>query len=363
MIISNNKIYMKKNIFICHRPYHILRSCDFIYRNTDTNTLNVLISFDVKLSGQDVYQRFSKNDIFNSLFDEVIHISRAKVPPVRSFLSFYKFCKNKRREYFSYIRKHLNPDELYFFCDDEVEIQLLIGLFLENKKDSLKSILVDEGMVTYSHRTHNSSWKHVLYIKLITKIIGLKYYNSKGAYGSSNFYNYSYANKPDKAFFKQPINQMPVISEQLCTTLRNRINFPISPNNYYIYVTTPITPFDKEKEVIYGIKNILSKYGIPIYLKLHPQQDEDFYKSVYSNEYFIDKSYPIELFFSSSSIVGGIGSSSIYNAVLQGYNAMDLSLLFDKKDLSFVSLYGWLDITTIESYEAFEKLLKIMINR
>ena len=353
---------MKKNIFICHRPYHILRSCDFIHRERNPEAFNVLITFDVKLAGKDIYQRFSNNNIFYSSFDEVINISSMAVPSIKNIRLFYSYCKNRRKEYRTYIQNHFNADSLYFFSDDEIDIQLLVGLFLENKKKSLKSVLVDEGMVTYSKRTHNSSWKYRLYSKIVTRTIGLKYFNYIGAYGSSNFYNHSIANNPERAFFKQPIDKMPLLSEEVCEKFRKRINVSFYSHYYYLYITTHLTPFEKEKKVINEIKKILAKYGINLYFKLHPQQDEALYKAVYSNDFFIDKSYPVELFYGKKAIIGGIGSSSIYNAVLQGYNAMDLSLLFDSKDLSFASMYGWLDITTIDSYQSFEKQIQIILN-
>lgn len=127
---------------------------------------------------------------------------------------------------------------------------------------------------------------------------------------------------------------------------------------YFLYITTTATPFEKEKEVLEHIKPILDKYNVHLFIKLHPQQDESKYGKMFEGLDFIDKSYPVELFFSSKAIIAGVGSSSLYNASLQGYYSMDISPLFGKTEIGIGSDFEWIKIPVAESYESFEKQIK-----
>lgn len=185
---------MKKKVFICHRPYHILRSCDIVRRDNDKDVINVLIDFDVKIAGKEEYQRFDSNKIFYSLFDEVINIGRNQPPSITKIHSFRNYCKVKRKEYLPIVKMHSDADVLYFYCDNEVEIQLLLGMFVDKAKKVQKRILVDEGLASYVTWRRHASLKTQLFIRVLCKTIGIRNFNWKWAYGKSTFYNQSLAN-------------------------------------------------------------------------------------------------------------------------------------------------------------------------
>lgn len=352
---------MKKNIFICHRPYHILRCCDIISKGIP-DEINVLIVFDVKVAGKNEFQRFETNKIFYSSFDEVIELDRVKEPSLRDVFGFIRCCINRKNKYIPIVKKHSDLDSLYFFCDNELEIQLLVGLFIKNAKPSLRSILIDEGMVTYSRNTYTASKWVVLYSKLVTFLLGIKRFNTAWAYGASSYYNKSLANEPSRANFREPIEKLLPLSDDICRLFRSKLTSSIViPDNkaYFIYVSQPIKVMEKkEVELIKRMASIASKNDIEFFIKLHPMQDEKTYIEEFGNSMMIEKSYPIELFYSSRVIIGGTVSSSLYNASLQGYKALDLAPLFDMPELGISKSFDWISIKSISDFKMFENVIK-----
>lgn len=354
---------MKKNVFICHRPYHILRCCDMISREKN-DAVNVLIVFDVKKAGINEFQRFETNKIFYSSFDEVIEIERIKISSLRNIFGFLRCCKDRMKRFMPIVNKHSDLDSLFFFCDNELEIQLLVGLYIKNAKPSLESILIDEGMVTYSRNTYTATKWVIWYSKLLTCLLGIKKFNTAWAYGASSYYNKSLANEPSRANFREPIEQLPPLSDDICRLFRSKlVSSVVIPENksYFIYVSQPIKMMEeKELSLIKKLMTIAIKNDIAFFIKLHPMQDENPYKEKFGNSIIIEKSYPIELFYSSRVIVGGAVSSSLYNASLQGYKALDLAPLFDLPELGISQSFSWTSIRRVSDFNMFEDVIKTL---
>ena len=360
-----------KSIFICHRPYHILRSCDIIKKNCNKDCENILFTYDVKLEKKQEYQRFETHRVFYSYFDEVVELTRQAIPSIKDLLNYFVFCKSLRKQYRKYVTKYHDVDVIYFYADDELEIELLVGLFLEyNPK--IKSILIDEGLVTYSAVDHKHFLKVRLWLRIFKFFAGIKYFNIEQNYGYSNLYNLSLANNPEKAiYFHKPIDKLPALSEEICKEVRGKITskkVPDSSNPYFIYVGTYEKSFYEDLPVIEQMRAILSKYGLGFYIKLHPQQNESLYLKQFGDQVLLEKGIPVELFFGHNAIMAGTISSSLFNASLQGYFAMDVSFLFPEKErkkwmqMPMSQQFDWIDVKPVSSFSQFESLIKLFLS-
>lgn len=356
-----------RNLFICHRPYHILRCCDIISRDFKEGCDNILFTYDVKLEKKASFQRFDTNDIYSSYFDEIINMPRYDLPSVRDFFQLYRFCKDRRKEYLPYVEKYNEVDNIYFFADNELEVELLVGAFKERVNPAPLCILVDEGLVTYSALDHSPSWKRRVWLRIFTIIARLKYFNLEQTYGFSNIYNMSLANAPEKAiFFHKPIKTLPPLSEETCNSIRKKLkskNVPKYNSPYFIYVGTYEKSFQDDMPVIRQLQSILNENGVNFYIKLHPQQKEELYKKEFGDGVILEKGVPIELFFGHNCLLGGTISSSLFNASLQGYFAMDLSRLFpEEKRKTWVQKpikeqFDWIQVHEVNSYDVFNTLV------
>lgn len=353
---------MKKNIFICHRPYHILRSCDIISWHKLNDDQNILIVFDVKVAQKKEYQRFNTNKIFYSSFSNVIEMERVNEPSLHNLIAFIKCCLERMRRFKSIAKSYDDIDGLYFFCDNELEIQLLISMFLKENRHPIKRVLVDEGMVTYSKYTYNTSWLVKFYTKIVTTILGLRLFNYTWAYGASLYYNFSLANNPQRSNFRKPIEQLQPISDKICEEFRKKLSLTIKiPEKapYFIYVSQPIKEIEtRENDLLCKLIEITSQYNVPFFIKLHPMQDENKYLAKFGSEVMIEKSYPVELFYGEKVIVGGTGSSSLFNASLQGYKVLDISPLFRASGIGINSDFKWVNIPVVDSLESFGNFIK-----
>ena len=360
---------MKKNVFICHRPYHILRSCDIIKNEKDPEEINILINFDVKLAGHELYQDFTSNNIFYSTFNEVVNMTRLKPPTLKSIFSFINYVKDRNNNYLPIVKKHSDLNNLYFFCDNETEIEIIVSMFSERSHTLEKKILVDEGMATYCKGNHSKpSNKSVLLSKIVTRLSGLKCFNYTGRYGDSQLYNYSLANNPEKAFFHHPIEKMHALNDDICEYYRSKLGKydTISNDNYYfIYVSTNITediPLETEIKVMRDIQLRLKELSIDFYIKLHPQQNESAYFDNFDKKTFIEKGLPIELFFTKRSIIGGVGSSCLFNASLLLYHAVDVSSILGVTSQGLTNNYDWIEISAVKNMDDFIILMNTIIN-
>lgn len=356
-----------RNIFVCHRPYHILRSCDIISRDFKEGRENILFTYDVKIEKKASFQRFDTNDIYASFFDEIINLPRYDLPPVRSFLQLYRFCKDRRKEYLPYVEKYNEVDNIYFFADNELEVELLVGAFKERVNPASLCILVDEGLVTYSALDHSPSWKRRVWLRIFTIIARLKYFNLEQTYGFSNIYNMSLANAPEKAiFFHKPIKTLPPLSEEICNEIRSKITSKKVPNYsvpYFIYVGTYEKSFYDDLPILEQIQSVLKKHGVAFYLKLHPQQNESLYVNQFGESVVLEKGIPIELFFGHNAIMGGTISSALFNASLQGYFAIDVSFLFPEAirkkwfQIPISQQFDWIEVKQASSINKFECII------
>ena len=119
---------MKKNVFICHRPYHILRSCDLIDEMNDAFSENILVAFNVIAEESHKNQKFETNKIFYTTFNEVVEVERERPPSTRSIINYIEYAIKKKKQYKNIVKKHLDTDNVFFFCDDELEIEIIVSI-------------------------------------------------------------------------------------------------------------------------------------------------------------------------------------------------------------------------------------------
>ena len=344
-----------------------MRCCDIIRSNYAEGCVNILFTYDVKIEKQSEFQRFDSNSVYSSYFDKIVNMARYSLPSVKNFAKLYKFCKERRRDYDIYANTCKDADTIYFFADNELEIVLLVGLIKEKANPSLLCILVDEGLVTYSKTDHKQSWKIMIWMKLFTVVTNLKYFNLYFSYGSSNLYNLSLANYPERAiYFHNPVKYLPPLSEELCMNIREKIrdkNVPDYNYPYYIHIGTYEKSFFDDIPVIREIQSILKAIGVKFYIKLHPQQNESLYQEYFEEGVILEKGYPVELFMGHNSLIGGTISSSLLNASLQGYSAIDISGLYPiEKRKAWVQMpiteqFEWINIYSANSYNQFKSIV------
>jgi len=356
---------MSKNVFICHRPYHILRSCDIVSQNNGTETQNILVAFDVVLENNRNYQRFDTNKLFYPCFNEVVEVKREKEPSTRSFFKYIRYGKEKRNYYLDLVNSYFDADNIYFYCDDELEIEIMVSLFKKYGSPSMKRILIDEGLVTYADTSKRLTKKGKLYAWLLYGLMGIKGLNYGRAYGGSSLYNHCLANRPDKANFRHPVGRLRPIADTVLDRLRKNMDGATIDENspYFLYITTSLVPFEKEREIVKGMLVILSKLCIPFYIKHHPQQNVEPFESYLDKNCFLEKGYPVELFFGSKAIIAGVGSSSLLNASLQGFCVLDLAPLFEIQKYSISMLYEWIEIVSVESLSKLETVINGIIKQ
>lgn len=348
---------MNKNIHICHRPYQILRSCDLIHRNKKNDDYNILISYDVKLMNENKYQRFETNEIFYDMFDEVIFLQRSIVPSTRDFINYINYFKTLQEYYKPYIDKLKDVENLYFYSDLEQDIVYFVDMFKKAVKQSSNIILVDEGLATYE-RVKTVTWKGILYMYLFSRVVGFRNYNYRRIYGFSGLYNKSLANVPERANFRKPVDKLQPISEDLCRELMKKANFDVVGDKVFVFISSYTIPYETEIPVLKEIISVLEKYGYTCLLKLHPLQNEFLYKSKFGNVRFLPKGYPVEMFFNKNMKIGGSGSSALFNALLQGCAAVDLTHLFGDDAIGIVRDFPWIKLPVVDSFEEFETYLK-----
>ena len=222
---------MNKSVYICHRPYQILRCCDLISKKSEKG-YNILITFDIKVLGKNVFRTIETNEIFYDQFDEVICLPREVIPSLRNLYSFIRHIFNLKKQYNAVISRLTDVTELFFFSDLEKDIEILVELFIRNNKLST-FCLVDEGLAAYE-RISITSWKNFLCLKFVSIVCGLYRFNCTRQYGASRLYNKSLACEPERSVFRGPIEMMSPLSENMCNHYRSKIH------NFKLLVDSPI---------------------------------------------------------------------------------------------------------------------------
>lgn len=339
------------NLYICHRPYHVLRSVDLIHKKYIGHN-NVLIVFDVISYNTKEYKIPEGIEILFPYFSRVIIISREnEVRRVYDIINFYKYYHNIVNKNKNLLQEFKDYDNLFFFSDEERPVEILVSLFAEQKKKEAKVILVDEGIASY-YKT-GSVLKDIVFGTII-KGLHYSYLNPRSSYGSFNKYTNSLASFPNKAVFHGIIEELTPLDDQLCAELRNKYNIFIN-TPCFIYIDNVIqnqnVTIETEVKILKKIENILKKRNIEFYIKPHPTQCDDKFDNKFRKDIILNKAVPSELLFQPGVIVGSAGSSTLLNAFLLNCSAMNIAGLFNLH--SVFNNLDWINIPSIDDLNSF----------
>ena len=346
-----------KNIFICHRPYHILRSANLIYQNY-INDENILISFNLIQIESGKYLEHMSFPSVDNYFSKTIFINRNDDVRIWNLFKFLKYYKNKIKDYLPIVDAHKNFTNLFFFSDMERPIEILVGLFKEQGQKGAQIILVDEGLATYFNL--NERGKDIIKSSVV-KLFRLKYLNPKVQYGSSNLYTKAMASYPEQSTFKGNVIKLPILNPDFLNEIINNLNLNINlKNKYLLYLSNILDKSygisrEREIDVLIKLRCIAEKCGYVLYIKPHPVQ-ETWYSS--DNEMLkpcvVEPSVPAELFYSENGVVVSMGSSGLLNSYMMGVRSFDIGLLFN------CPVEWYPKVTSIEMPKDFSEIEKIL---
>ncbi len=316
------------NIFICHRPYHVLRSCDLMVKiHSDDN--NVLILFNLKNLGENSYKPHYRMHDLEKNFNQVILINRKDTSEKFYTNTFREYYKNLCSYYGSIIAQFQNINYIYFFSDYERPVEILVNLL--KKKTSANTILIDEGTATYFRKKWETHRIKVYMSEFFSKVLGYNL-NFRG-YGLSNLYNDSYAMWPELAVFHKPIQKLGPVELELLDKVYTSDEIQSKFNVIYVssYINKAFgVPQSAENDLLQKIKTRCMERQYELYIKPHPIQSEDDYEKFEGNIYKADM--PVELMLNSKTIVISHSSSALANANALGLKSICISRIFRHED-------------------------------
>lgn len=348
-----------KNLFICHRPYHILRSADIINKlYLDEGVQNFLISYNVINVNTNNYHSQQSISVLDRYFTKRIDLARNDDISIWNIFKFRQYYKKKIDSYKTIVDQYSDFDNIYFFSDMEKPIEILVGMLKEKKKYGANITIVDEGYAAYYKA--RPYWKTIVK-SIIVKCGNFKYLNHSANYGQSNLYTAAMATFPKLCVFRKvPIVTMTPLDKTFLSNIHSTYKIPINVNTkYIIYLSTVIdvefgvSP-ESEINVLKQMILIADKYGCQFYIKPHPIQEVSYYtqNGDISNHVLISP-LPAEVFFSENATIVSVGSSSLINAKMQGVRAIDLTKLF-RIETGLPSF----DIFTPKDFEEYEQFVK-----
>ena len=319
----------KTNVFICHRPYHVLRSCDMV-KSFSENCENILIHFNMKKMSRKDYQEHFRLPMMEKYFDRIILIEREDFFGKVYSLAFRRFYKKIVVQYSILVGSLKNVDNVYFFSDFERPVEILVGLF---KKETCARInLVDEGTATYcKHKWQKHKYK-VYLSEIILHLLGCNV-NLRG-YGQSKLYDESYALWPELAIFRKPIHKLPIISPQIIAEMYKSLSLNLSSKRVifassYVNVTYGVSK-DFEMTLLKSIQKSCRNHGYELYIKPHPVQPLEYYNDF--GEFVCASQIPIEMLLEQDVILISPFSSVLVNARAMGVKSICISKLFSTED-------------------------------
>lgn len=350
---------MKKiNLFICHRPYHILRSADIVHRYYQSpDYSNILFKFSVIDIVNNNYKEIKSLHIIEKMFNEIVSIDRSDDVSIWHIFQYLSYQKNKEEEFSKYVSLYHNFDNIYFFSDLEKPVEILVGMMREHKRKEAKIILVDEGVAAYhrSRKRIGTFFKHAVLF-----IFPIKYINTGIYYGESSLYDMSLATFPEKSYFHGETKQLLPISFNLVSKIVEFIGIDIDVKKpYLLYLSSLLyqnygIKLEDEIKILRNLLNISEDTGYAFYIKPHPVQPIDDYKQdAMLKGHVIESNVPAELLMNENCCVVSLGSSAVINAVMQGVKVIDLSDLFNVKNITYrdlVSVFSPKNISDISTY-------------
>lgn len=347
-----------KNIFICHRPYHILRSANIVFTHYNQPDIqNILVTYNLININTKQFQEGQTYPVLERYFTKVMRESRSDDVSIWKFKKFRRYYNDKKKAYKPLVEELSGYDNLYFFSDLEKPIEILVGM-LKEKNPLSNVIIVDEGFAAYY--TARPKWQDIVK-SIVVKAGGFKYINHTANYGQSRLYSHALASFPELSVFKNvPVKKMSPLDIELLDNIINDSDVNINIKSKYIFYLSNLIDIGMgvepsvEIEVLVNLKRISERNGYEFYIKPHPVQDVNYYTSEKElKDCVIFTKLPAEVFFSKNSVIISAGSSSLINAKVMGVMSMNISKLFGKENKNI-----FFDIASPTTYEEYERSIK-----
>lgn len=346
-----------KNIFICHRPYHILRSADIVVKKySGAHNQNILITYNLININTNNFEKGQMFPTLESYFCRVLRMSRSDDVSIWNLRDFNQYYHRKVKEYKAIADEYRDFDHIFFFSDLEKPIEILVGLLKERKKSEAEITIVDEGFAAYYKA--RSLWKDLVK-SILVKMGNYKYINHTANYGRSHLYTTAMATFPEKCVFRNvPQEKLSPLNLHLLEKVIKSSDVKVNVNSKYILYLSNLIDIifgysqAKEIEMLIKMKKIAIKNGYFFYIKPHPVQDEHYY--VENNELkecVIFTKLPAEVFFSDNAIIMSAGSSSLINAQVSGVKAVNVCKIFGiNNKVLFLDVFAPQNIDEYEQY-------------
>lgn len=334
-----------KLLFICHRPYHVVRSAQFAnsIRSTIGNVSSTIVAFDVyDFSGgrlgtdSQLYNSFGYLFNYSAFFDDAIEMERGGEKRIWNIWAFLRYYKRQARISEQTLDKIGPVDSVFFFSDKEKPVELLVSLARE--RYGSKTYLIDEGVVSYAA---SSKWAMRLLKFVVVKLFHLRHISSSYSYGRSRMYDYSLSIAPEKSVltglskFRLP----PLDSDEVAAILRKPIE--TIGDRYILYVSSALeqsvgVPPQVEVSFLKELALALKRIGYELVIKPHPVEPRGKYEGVTGAEVIADHLFPVELLFNPRAVILSAISSTLINAKKSGIRAATIGKLMniDSHDLA-----------------------------
>ena len=357
------------NLFICHRPYHVLVSSHIISTYHSTVDDNSCVMFDIPIFDKELSPggRITFREIFSSqrgkrkysqysglfkldgMFHSVHKISRTNEVRIWDIINFVSFYQSYVKASMKFLERNYSAIEnVYIYSDREKQIEILASLAKE--KYSANIILVDEGIASYYKK--GSLLKDIMK-RVLTQLFSFKYISASMEYGESGINDkfMTFDNikaKPGTEFIQLP-NLNPAKYRHIFSE-----KTPEVAENTALFITNALSEGNvltiaDEKLLITLIINEILSLGYSVIVKAHPVEISNKYSYLknLNNVTIIENSYlPVEYYYSNEKIsfICGITSSALLNA--------------KRNDLHVVSFIKYLSdnqpvVSTYSRYEIF----------
>jgi len=338
-----------KLLFICHRPYHVLRSAQIIkvLRDHSLNFNTLLFNFNVYTYNEDIneqqdikYSEYGYLFEYRNYFDEVLDFDRADEVRIWNLFKFRKYYKKKVVEYTKILGREEDIQYTFFFSDKEKPIEILVCLARNIYNSQI--ILIDEGIASYLDTT-NIIQKILKY--LVVTIGGFKYISRSNDYGKSNIYDYSLSSMPNHSNLGGIKYELPLINTEATIDLFNKetLKKMKMPNSKIIlYVSGASTLHicrelgmyyltkEEESKILEAITNWAVENDYEVIIKQHPIEKQGKYSKIeYSKiekaHIIDDKFIPAELYFGIDTVIISTTSSVLINAAMVGIISISIA--------------------------------------
>ena len=345
------------NVFVCHRPFHILRSCDMV-RSLFKGQCNVLINFNMKKLGKKEYQEHFRSDALEKHFDKVILVNRNDFFGKWYSWEFRKYYKDSFADFSGIANSIPNVKSVFVFSDCELPVEILCHVFKEKTNAKIK--IVDEGAAAYALYC-KQGWKKnkykVLISEFVSRILGYRI-NFRG-YGLSSIYDESFACWPKLAIFRNPVYKLQQIDMELMSDVYNSLSLHLDEKRV-IYVSNYVdslwgVPKEFEFAVLKDIQTCCRDHGYELYIKPHPIQSNDYYSEF--KGCLCDAHIPVEELMGEKTVVISPYSSALATAKALGLGAICISGFFGKGDVPLMSFFKKIGVEMADDMSMLSKML------